>query len=150
MIVPTDSFHNPPLPCSFYDRDVIAVARDLLGCRLIRLTREGICSGRIVEVEAYLAEHDSACHAARGLTRKNRSMFGLPGRAYVYPIHSRYCFNVVTQAKGVPSAVLVRALEPLVGFSLMQQRRCREKPLEWVRGPGRLCQAFQIDRRQDG
>lgn len=148
--MPTDLLRNPPLPRSFYDRDVIDVARDLLGYRLIRLTREGICSGRIVEVEAYLAEHDSACHAAAGRTRKNRSMFGSPGRAYVYPIHSRYCFNAVTQAKGTPSAVLIRALEPLEGLFQMQQRRYRDKPLELARGPGRLCQALAIDRRQDG
>ena len=101
-------------------------------------TREGVTSGRIVEVEAYLAQQDSACHASRGATRGNRAMFGPPGRAYVYPIHSRYCFNVVTQAPGIPSAVLIRALEPLDGLPLMERRRRRQKPLELARSRSAL------------
>jgi DNA-3-methyladenine glycosylase len=137
------------LPRSFYCRDPVIVARDLLGMRLVRRTRAGVTSGRIVEVEAYLAEHDSACHASRGATRGNRAMFGPPGRAYVYPIHSRHCFNAVTQAPGIPSAVLIRALEPLDGLWLMRRRRGRQKPLELARGPARLCEALAIDRRLD-
>ena len=139
-----------PLPREFYDRDPIAVARDLLGKRLFRLTQSGCCSGRIVETEAYLAERDSACHASRGRNKKNATMFGPPGLAYVYVIHARHCLNFVTQAEGRPSAVLIRAIEPLEGIPSMALRRGTEKLLDLARGPARLCEALAIDRRQDG
>jgi DNA-3-methyladenine glycosylase len=140
----------PPLAFQFYDRHAVEVARDLLGKQLVRQTRAGLLRGRIVEVEAYLSDEDPACHAARGKTRKNASMFGPPARAYVYSIHARWCFNVVTEPEDVPSAVLIRALEPLAGLPLMQQRRATDKPLDLARGPARLCQALDIDRNLDG
>ncbi len=139
-----------PLPRRFYDRHAADVARDLLGKLLIRETAEGSVGGRILETEAYLAADDSACHAARGKTRKNASMFGPPGLAYVYPIHSRHCFNVVTEPEGVASAVLVRAVEPLTGLTLMKTRRGRDVLRELASGPAKLCEAFDIDRRLDG
>src|SRR5438477_10445994 len=107
----------------FYLRDPVVVARELIGKRLFRETSAGICGGRIVEVEAYLSSRDPACHASRGMTRRNASMFGPPGRAYVYMIHSRWCLNAVTEPQGVPSAILFRAIEPLIGIDLMHQRR---------------------------
>src|SRR5262249_13197076 len=115
-----------------------------------RETSAGVCGGRIVEVEAYLAQRDPACHAARGMTRRNASMFGPPGRAYVYMIHSRWCLNTVTEAEGVPSAVLIRAMEPLHRIDLMQQRRGTEALRDLARGPARLCEALAIDRTYDG
>ena len=139
-----------PLPVSFYDRDAVRVAQELLGKLLVRQSPGGRTVGRIVETEAYLAQGDPACHATRGMTRKNASMFGPPGRAYVYAIHARWCFNVVVQPRQVASAVLIRAVEPLDGVPLMQQRRGRVKPAELTRGPARLCEAFDIDRRLDG
>ena len=139
-----------PLPREFYDRDVVEVARELLGKLMVRRTMGVTCVGRIVEVEAYLAAGDPACHAFRGRTRRNRTMFGAPGKLYVYPIHARYCMNAVTQPKGVPSAVLIRAAEPLAGLSFMQQQRGTDRLLDLVRGPARLCQAFRVDRRLDG
>jgi DNA-3-methyladenine glycosylase len=135
---------------SFYDRDPALVARDLLGKRLCRRTKEGLTAGRIVEAEAYLSIDDPACHAAKGRNKKNATMFGPPGHAYVYVIHARFCVNVVTEGHGTPSAVLIRALEPLVGIPLMQARRQRENLLDLARGPARLCEALAITRELDG
>ncbi|MEO8498833.1 MAG: DNA-3-methyladenine glycosylase, partial [Planctomycetota bacterium] len=138
------------LPQSFYDRDVALVARELLGKVVVRRSREGLCTGRIVETEAYLASEDSASHSFRGRTNKNATMFGPPGLAYVYPIHSRYCMNAVTEARGIASAVLIRALEPLAGIEIMQQRRGTDKLLDLCRGPARLCESLAVHRRLDG
>ncbi len=133
----------------FYSRETTLVARDLLGKLLLRRARDGVTVGRIVEVEAYLHVDDAACHAVRGRTTSNQAMFGPPGRAYVYPIHARYCFNTVTRQRGVPSAILVRAVEPLSGIRLMEQRRGCQVIRDLARGPARLCQAFAIDRHLD-
>ncbi len=111
------------LPREFFDRPSAKVAKDLLGKLLWRDTSEGKCGGRIVEVEAYEGAKDSAAHSYRGLTPRNASMFGPPGHAYVYAIHSRWCVNVVTEPEGVPTAVLIRAIEPLSGLELMARRR---------------------------
>jgi DNA-3-methyladenine glycosylase len=139
-----------PLPVDFYARNPPDVARELLGKLLWRETSAGVCGGRIVEVEAYLSSRDPACHASRGRTRRNATMFGPPGRAYVYMIHSRWCLNAVTEAEGVPSAVLIRAIEPLVGLDLMHQRRVTDVVRDLARGPARLCEALAIDRTYDG
>ncbi len=114
---------GPPLPREFFNRDATAVARELLGKLLLRRTPEGIAGGRIVEAEAYISHDDPANHAHRGRTRRNASMFGPPGHAYVYAIHSRWCLNAVTEPAGVASAVLIRSIEPLVGIERMQTRR---------------------------
>lgn len=140
----------PPLPRSFYDRPVTLVAREVLGKLLIRKAGRRLTVGRIVEAEAYLASGDDACHAAKGRNRKNATMFGPPGLAYVYVIHARHCVNLVTEPAGTPSAVLVRALEPLAGLDLMHDRRGAEAVLDLARGPARLCEALAIDRTLDG
>ncbi len=141
---------QPPLPRDFYDRDPVTVAHELLGKYLMRSSAEDVMHGCIVETEAYLAAEDSACHAHRGRTRRNASMFGPPGHAYVYAIHSRWCLNVVTDKLEVACAVLIRAVEPLEGIEQMKIRRGTERALDLARGPGRLCEAFEIDRRLDG
>ena len=142
----------------FYDRDTLAVARDLLGCRLVHETPRGLAAGRIVEVEAYHGEEDPACHAAAGRTTRTDPLYGEPGFAYVYFIYGMYhCFNVVTRAEGHPSAVLVRALEPLAGFDLMRERRASRRrnggdPIrdrELANGPGKLCDALGITRAEN-
>jgi DNA-3-methyladenine glycosylase len=134
------------LPPDFYDRNVVEVAFELLGMLLVSRTREGLAAGRIVEVEAYLSRRDAACHASRGRTPGNAAMFDNPGTAYVYPIHSRCCFNAVTQSEGEPSAVLIRAIEPCRGEALMNRRRGAVPKLDLARGPGRLCEALGISR----
>lgn len=138
------------LPREFFDRDPARVAKDLLGRVLVRDSDDGRNSGRIVETEAYLAKNDPGSHSYEKQTRKNASMFGPPGRAYVYSIHAKWCFNVVTEPESVASAVLIRAVEPIEGIELMQARRGRENLLDLARGPARLCQAFAIDRSHDG
>src|SRR5688572_27670046 len=101
----------------FYNRDTILVAKELLGKNLIRVVNGKTLIGRIVEVEAYLGSHDLACHAAKGLTPRTKVMFGKPGVAYIYLIYGMYhCMNVVTQAEGQASAVLIRALEPIANI----------------------------------
>src|SRR5262245_18651878 len=139
-----------PLPRDFYARDPITVARELLGKILVGQSAEGFVSGRIVEAEAYLSSRDPACHAYRGRNRKNPTMFGPAGHAYVYMIHARWCLNAVTEAEGVGSAVLIRAVEPLEGIGLMQQRRGRTELRDLARGPARLCQALGVTKALDG
>jgi len=140
-----------PLPRKFYARHPAIVARELLGKRLIRQTPDGgISAGRIVEAEAYLSSRDSACHASRGMNRKNATMFGPAGHAYVYMIHARWCLNAVTEEVGVPSAVLIRAIEPLAGIDLMQLRRGHDVNLNLARGPARLCAALDVTKQFDG
>lgn len=134
----------------FFVRDPRIVARELLGAWLFTGTGSELCAGRIIETEAYLASGDTACHAARGQTPRNEKMFGPPGMAYVYAIHAKWCFNVVTEPEGTASAVLIRAVEPKIGQSLMLQRRGNVREMDLTRGPSRLCQAFGIDKRLNG
>lgn len=123
----------------FYNRETSIVAKELLGCNLVHCS-EGIKRvGKIVEVEAYLGQHDLASHTSKGLTKRNAPMFGPAGYAYVYLIYGmHYCFNVVTESTDVGSAVLIRALEPL------------ENITERTNGPGLLCKSMKIDKAQNG
>ena len=121
---------------SFYNRDTITVARELLGKYLVHASRGVERVGRIVEVEAYLGAHDLAAHSSKGLTERTKVMFGPPGHAYVYLIYGMYhCMNVVTEEEGHGSAVLLRAVEPVKNVEGRTQ------------GPGLLSQAMDIDRR---
>ena len=135
----------------FFTRDVLTVARELLGQRLVRLVGGERLSGRIVEVEAYDGPDDQASHARPGRTERNASMYGPPGHAYVYFIYGmHYCLNAVAEPEGQPAAVLIRALEPLEGLQAMRQRRGGRARTTLTSGPARLCQALAIDRRFDG
>ncbi|MGA7745421.1 MAG: DNA-3-methyladenine glycosylase [Candidatus Aquilonibacter sp.] len=135
----------PELP-----KETQALARALIGWRLVRLGPAGTSAGRIIETEAYLIG-DPASHAFRGVRPRNRTMFGAPFHAYVYRIYGRYwCVNVSSEADGQGAAVLIRALEPLEGIALMRERRGLEDPRLLCSGPGRLSQALEIDRTLDG
>lgn len=128
-----------------------AVAPDLLGWEVESTVGGLTTSGRIVEVEAYTGPHDPASHAAEriGRTRRNASMFGPPGIAYVYLIYGmHWCLNVVTGREDFPAAVLVRALEPVTGEAAMAARRGR--PRDLCSGPARLCQALGVTGELDG
>jgi DNA-3-methyladenine glycosylase len=128
-----------PLPRAFYQRDTVEVAADLLGKHLVRIVDRVERVGRIVEVEAYLGPHDLAAHSSKGVTARNRVMFGPPGHAYVYMIYGiHFCLNVVTQNPGDGTAVLLRALEPVANLAGRTQ------------GPGLLCKAMSIDRGLNG
>ena len=142
------------LPVEFYRRPTLEVARDLIGKVLVHKADDGLAAGAIVEVEAYIGEEDPARHAAPGPTERNQPLYGPPGRAYVYLNYGLHdMMNCVTEDVGRPAAVLIRALEPLEGLALMQQRRARAKwrtgkpPVadhELCRGPGNLCRAMGI------
>ena len=131
------------LDARFFARPALLVAPDLIGCAL---TFAG-CGGTIVETEAYDAT-DPASHSFKGPNRRNRSMFGPSGHAYVYRSYGlHWCLNVVC---ALGSAVLLRALEPLSGLDVMQARRGTDDPRRLCAGPGRLCQALDIGGLHDG
>jgi DNA-3-methyladenine glycosylase len=122
----------------------------LLGKVLVREIDGVMAAGRIVETEAYL-QHDPACHAFRGITARNRSLFLEHGHAYVYLCYgTSYLLNVSSEAGGIGSGVLLRALEPLYGTEHMQRNVRHVKPNDLTRGPGRLTAALRVDRRHDG
>lgn len=123
------------LPRTFYNRDTVTVAQELLGMHLVHEV-DGIKRvGKIVEVEAYLGPHDKAAHSCKGLTSRTKAMFGPPGHAYIYLIYGMYhCMNVVTEAEGHASGVLLRAVEPIANLEGRTQ------------GPGLLCRSMQIDK----
>ena len=135
----------------FYEQNTIEVARQLLGKYLVRHHAEGATVGRIVETEAYIGPEDKACHASRGRTPRTDIMFGPAGHAYVYLIYGFHCMlNIVTEVPDFPAAVLIRAVEPVEGIELMRARRQAESLRSLANGPGKLCQAFAIDRRLNG
>jgi DNA-3-methyladenine glycosylase len=137
---------------SFFQRPTLAVARDVLGARLVRVERSGRrSSGLIIEAEAYIGPDDLGCHARAGHTARNASMWGPAGHAYVYFTYGmHWCLNLVTEADGFPAAVLLRALLPLEGNATMRRRRGPAGKMDLTGGPAKLCQALGIDRRFDG
>lgn len=142
------------LPASFYERPTLTVAADLIGKVLVHRTREGAAAGMIVEVEAYIGEDDPACHAAPGPTARNAPLYGPPGRAYVYLNYGiHYLVNAVTETRGSPAAVLIRALAPLDGIPLMTRRRSRGRAAvaghDLCRGPGNVTQALGITLKEN-
>jgi DNA-3-methyladenine glycosylase len=142
-----------PLPREFYTRrDVLEVARDLLGKKLVVPAKNGArVAGIIVETEAYRGPEDRASHAYNGRrTQRTETMYGIGGTAYVYFVYGMYNqFNVVTSVADTPHAILVRAVEPSEGLDIMRRRRRGRSEYELTSGPGRLCLALGIDRKLD-
>ena len=134
-----------PLSREYFLQPAEEVARGLLGCLLMHEIAAETLVARIVETEAYLAEGDPGCHAARGRTERNAPMFGPPGTAYVYMIYGMHlCMNLVTGPEGTPAAVLLRAAEPLMGIETMRRLRGRDALKDLCSGPAKLAEAFGI------
>jgi len=142
-----------PLPRMFFARPVLTVARECIGKVIVRRTPEGVTAGRIVEAEAYRGPEDLAAHSAHGRrTSRTEVMFGPAGHAYVFLIYGLHChFNLVAGRAGEPHAVLIRAVEPLIGAQLMATRRgMPPERVELTNGPGKLCEALAITRSEYG
>jgi DNA-3-methyladenine glycosylase len=139
-----------PLPVSFFARDVVTVARELLGCDLISTLGRVRTVARIVEVEAYLGGEDPASHAFElRRTARNQAIYGPAGSWYVYLSYGvHWCANLVAGERGVGAAILIRAAEPLEGLAAMERRRRSRVPKALCSGPGRLCQSLGITRRR--
>jgi DNA-3-methyladenine glycosylase len=142
---------------SFYERDTLTVARELLGCVLVHYTPEGVTKGRIVETEAYMGPEDKGAHSyGYRHTPRMDPLYETGGFAYIYQLHGyNYCINVVTQKKNMPQAVLIRAVEPVEGIELMVRRRkidvsTKSKFKNLTNGPSKLCHAMDIDTSLNG
>lgn len=139
------------MPRRFYTRKTLTVAEELLGKQLVRHINNSRLVGKIVEVEAYRGSDDPGSHAYRGMTPRNRLMFGKGGFAYVYFTYGmHYCFNVVTERQNVPGAVLIRALESLIGIETMQKNRRNKSVVNLTNGPAKLTEALNITKKQNG
>ncbi len=136
---------------SFFSRNTLDVARELLGMRLVRREEDVRLVGVISEVEAYRGEEDQGCHARAGRTPRTRVMYGPPGHAYVYFTYGmHWMLNFVTEAEGYPAAVLIRAILPVEGLDVIAARRDGQPFAHWTNGPAKLCQALGIDGRHNG
>ena len=142
---------SPVVSRSFFNRPTLTVARELLGQRLVKLEGDQRIAGAITETEAYIGTDDDGCHARAGITNRNRVMWGPPGHAYVYFTYGmHWMLNFVTEQKGFPAAVLLRAVMPVEGDDVIRQRRVGRPESELTNGPAKICQAFALDRSFDG
>jgi DNA-3-methyladenine glycosylase len=136
---------------SFFQREVLEVAPQLLGKRLVRYVNNIRISGLIIETEAYRGEEDQACHARVGLTPRTKVMYGPAGYAYVYFTYGmHWMLNCVCGEEGYPAAVLIRAIQPVEGLEQIAQRRGKVKQALWCNGPAKLTQALSIDGNLNG
>ncbi|NTW49780.1 MAG: DNA-3-methyladenine glycosylase [Chlorobiales bacterium] len=136
---------------SFYQKPTLEVAKSLLGKTLVRRIGKQVVTGKIVETEGYIATIDAACHAYSGKTERNKHMFGNPGTIYVFFTYGcHFMLNVVTEPEGIAAAVLIRAIEPLSGLDVLIARRKTQSMLNLSNGPGKLTEAFDIDRKLSG
>jgi DNA-3-methyladenine glycosylase len=139
-----------PIEDKFFKMDTIKVSKELLGKIFVRkIDKNSYLSGKIVEVEAYIGEHDPACHAYQKVSGRSSVLYKEGGTIYVYFIYGNYyCFNIVTETKGIGCAVLIRAVEPLEGIEIMKEFRPRIKNIhDLTNGPSKFCLAFDIDKK---
>lgn len=136
----------------FYTKDTLYVAENILGKILVCNSNNGITKGKIIEVEAYIGPYDKAAHSYQNLrTKRTEIMFSQGGYAYIYLIYGMYyCFNIVTNKKDKPEALLIRALEPIEGIELMMKRRNTKNLKNLCNGPGKLCMAMGINKSHYG
>ncbi|MDA3130220.1 DNA-3-methyladenine glycosylase [Aliibacillus thermotolerans] len=141
-----------PVHQDFFNEPTLSFAKKLLGNILVKETPEGIAAGKIVETEAYCGENDRAAHSfGNRRTKRTEIMFGPPGYAYVYVMHTHALINIVTEAEGIPHAVLIRAVEPVIGEELMFARRGKDKKhTDLTSGPGKLTKALGITKADYG
>ncbi len=140
-----------PLPDQFYTQPTIELAQALLGCLLIKETPEGTAAGYIVETEAYKGPEDKAAHSYNNRrTKRTEVMFAGPGLAYTYLMHTHCLLNVVSAEKDKPEAVLIRAIEPAEGISLMKERRKMDNLKNLTNGPGKLTKALGVNMEDYG
>ncbi len=137
-----------PLPLKFYLRDSVTVSRELLGKIIIRKIGKNVLTAKIVETEAYVGEYDPASHAYMKITERNKIMYDRGGKVYVYFIYGNYyCFNVVSERKGIGNATLIRAVEPLEGSNVMKKFRGKVRNIhDLTNGPAKLCMSLNIDK----
>jgi DNA-3-methyladenine glycosylase len=149
--VPLSDIFRAKLPIEFYLQNCLMAAKKLIGKILVRKINDKIYAGIIVETEAYMGSKDAASHSYNGLTKRNEVMFESGGVCYVYFTYgNHYCINAVTREKGTAHAVLIRALEPVIGRELMKKNRGMNNIYNLTNGPGKLTQAFEIDKRLNG
>ena len=135
---------------SFYNREPVIVARELLGKVFVRKIDGVILKGRIVETEAYLSKGDEAAHGFKGRTRRNESLYKEASHAYVHAMRQYFLLDLVTESRDVPSSVLIRAVEPTEGIDLMKAFRRSEILEDLASGPSKFCMAFGITKEFDG
>jgi len=136
---------------SFFNRNTVSVARELIGHTLVRIEDGKRITGIITETEAYRGEEDLACHARSGRTKRTAVMYGPPGHAYVYFTYGmHWMLNFVTEAENFPAAVLLRGIRPVEGVEIIGERRKDRPQSQWTNGPGKICQALNIDERFNG
>jgi len=142
----------------FYNGNTVKIAQSLLGKYLVRILDGITLAGRITETEAYIGKCDKACHAYQyRRTDRTATMFGNPGHAYIYLIYGMYhCLNFVTEPEGEPSAVLIRAIEPIVGIETIRTLRFGNRKMtayrrkNFMNGPGKVCQGLSLTRAENG
>ncbi len=138
------------LPRKFYERDARIVAKELLGQILVRVYKNNILAGKIVETEAYLGRDDPASVARRSKVPYSELMWEDPGTAFIYAVHGNWLLNIVTMPRGKASAVLIRAIEPINGIEIMMKNREVADTKNLTNGPGKLTKALAIDKRFNG
>lgn len=140
-----------PLSMEFYEKETVDLAKDLLGCVLVNISAEGVAAGYIVETEAYKGPEDQAAHSyGNRRTKRTEVIFREPGHVYTYQMHTHCLVNIVSGAKEKPEAILIRAIEPVVGLELMYQRRGTMALKNLTSGPGKLTKALGISMNDYG